>query len=228
MTIFRSRAITIVFMVATMSAGCAGSGRSVRPDEMSADAHRREAAKVSEQANAEAARTKAPPPNQAANPSGNPEGYYSPVNRQTPEAAQEAHARRLKAHARQHLNAARYLETSEDAACRSTPAAERAACPLLGPANTVQDIPGGVRVFLAGGARVEAILEHMRCHLAYARTRGFEEVADCPLYVRGVDIARGPGEGSIDIVSAGNNAKVADEIRLRAHEEVVLVRGTTP
>jgi hypothetical protein len=228
MTIFQSKGIMTIVALATLTAACAGGGSTVRPDEMSADAHRQEAVKVSGQAAAEANGTKAPPPNLAANPGGNPQGYYTPVNPQNPEVEQEARSQRLKAHARQHLNAARYLEASEDASCRSTPSAERAACPLLGPATTVEDTPGGVRVFFAENAPVDAILAHMRCHLAFARARGFAEATDCPLYVNGVDVARGPGARSIDIVSVGKNTKVADEIRLRAHEEVILVRAKTP
>jgi len=224
MNTFKSRRITTILALSTLSAACAGSQRTVRPDEMSADAHRQEAVKVSEQAITET-ETKVPPPNLAANPGGNPEGYFSPVNPQTPQAEQAARSERLQTHARQHLNAAKDLETSEDAACKSSPGAERAACPLLGPATTVEDIPRGIRIFFAGGARVDAILTNMRCHLAYARARGFAEVNSCPLYVRGVDIVRGPGARSIDIVSTSENAKVADEIRVRAHEEVLLVHG---
>lgn len=160
------------------------------------------------------------------NPSGDPQGYYSPVTPQKRAAEQAAKSERLNAHARQHLNAAAYLEASEDAACRSTASATRAACPLLGPATSIEVIPGGVRVRFTEGASVDGILTHMRCHLAYARTNGFSDVASCPLYVRGVEVVRGPDPRTIDIIS--KDAKVATEIRARAHEEVVVVRGGTP
>lgn len=228
MTIIHSRLLTTILAFGAFATGCAGGRGNVRPDEMSAEAHRREAAKLSEQANAEAQAPKGAPPDLGRNPGGNPEGYYSPVNPRDPAAEQAARSARLNAHARQHLGAAKYLEASEDVACLSTPVPERAACPLLAPATTVADIPRGVRVRFAEGAHVDAILAHMRCHQAYSRTRGFAEVTGCPLYVRGIDIVHGPEAWTIDIVSVGNDAKVTAEVRARAREEVVVVRDNGP
>ena len=225
MTTFQFGRINTILALATLGAASWGCQRGVRPDEMSSEAHRQEAAKVSEQAKAESESPKAPPPNLALNPGGDPQGYYSPVNNQTSAAEQAARAERLSAHGRQHLSAAAKLEASEDAECQSTPVATRAACPLIGPATTLADIPGGVRVRFAPSAHVDSIVTHMRCHLAFARTRGFEDVAGCPLYVKGIEIARGP-DRSVDIVS--KDTKAVSEIRARAREEVVVVRAATP
>jgi hypothetical protein len=213
----RSMPIVALFALSAASS----CSHSVRPDETSAEGHRQEAAKVSEQASATANAPAAPPPNLSQNPGGDPQGYYSPVNPGTGTAEQNARAQRLAAHARQHLNAAAALEASEDAECQGTPRRERAACPLLGPAATIENIPQGVRVRFTPVAPVDRILTNMRCHLAFARARGFADVAGCPLYVRGVQIAPGPDASTIDIVS--KDPKVATEIRARALEEVVVV-----
>ncbi|HEX2658884.1 MAG TPA: hypothetical protein VHU40_11455 [Polyangia bacterium] len=218
-----SRTFTTMLALVTLGGVAAGCHSDVRPDEMSADAHRREAAKLSHEANAEAQVSPTAPPDLAKNPGGNPEGYYSPVNPQDPAIDQGARSAALTQHARHHLEAARYLEASEDAACANTPVAQRAACPLLGPARTLVDIPRGVRIRFTSGARVDAILAHMRCHQAYSQARGFKDVAECPLYIRGIDIVRGPEPATIDIVSVNDDAKVTAEVRARAREEAVVV-----
>ena len=214
-----SRSMPIVALIVLGAA--TSCSHSVRPDEMSAEGHRQEAAKVSEQASTTASTPPAPPPNLGQNPGGDPQGYYSPVNSETATAEQAAKAQRLAAHARQHLKAAAALEASEDAECQSTPRAERAACPLMGPATSIENIPQGVRVRFTSVAPVDRILKNMRCHLAFSRSRGFDEVAGCPLYVRGIQIAQGPDASTIDIVS--KDPKVATEIRARAPQEVIVV-----
>src|SRR5438046_2113205 len=83
--------------------GCAH--RDTRPDDLSAAAHRQ----VAERESALAA------------------GEYSPTERHLRTAAD--HAR----HAREHERAAAELERFEDSACGPLPAAERAACPVMGP-----------------------------------------------------------------------------------------------
>src|SRR2546421_393237 len=77
------------------------------------------------------------------------------------------------------------------AECKTVPPRERAACPLLGPAVAIRDLPDGVRVELARAGAIDATIAEMRCHYAFARTRGFsEEAAACPLYIRGIQIER--------------------------------------
>jgi hypothetical protein len=95
----------------------------------------------------------------------------------------------------------------------------RAACPVLGPVAAIEDLSDGVRLRLTEGASVEAILAHMRCHLAFARTRGFPESSDCPLYMRGVDITKSADGLAIELRS--KEPKVIRELQLRS-------RVTTP
>jgi len=85
------------------------------------------------------------------------------------------------------------------------------------------DIPTGVRVEFAQGARVDAALAHMRCHLAFARARGFQTASSCPLYMKGIEIRLGLEPRTVEIV--GSDAKVAHEIQKRSREEAILVEG---
>jgi hypothetical protein len=76
-----------------------------------------------------------------------------------------------------------------------------------------------VRVRFGGDADVASVVNHMRCHLAYARTRGYAVVEDCPLYVRGVHVERIGDSRVIDIL-ADSHAAVR-VVRLRAREESI-------
>jgi len=69
---------------------------------------------------------------------------------------------------------------------------------------------------------MEQVLARMRCHLAFARARGFERVASCPLYVKGVEIQPSVPQ-SLEIVSS--DAKVAARIRVLSREEAIVVNG---
>ena len=73
--------------------------------------------------------------------------------------------------------------------------------------------------------RVDAVVAHMRCHLAYARTRGFDTALGCPLYVRGTEIRRARDPRAVEIV--GRDATVTNEIRSRAREEALVIRAGT-
>lgn len=215
--------IRITLKVAALSIllglGC-GHG-DVRPDEMSAEGHREAAQQdraSAQVAMGEAANPYPPAPLYGVGPNNEPLEQIAGARDEKRNLAVQ-----LREHARQHEAAARELEQFEDAECKQTPASERAACPLLGPVVALVDIPDGISVTFAAGTHVDAALAHMRCHLAFARARGFGAAASCPLYVRGIDIRPGAGPLAIEIVSG--DRKTVEEIRLRSREEAVLVRG---
>jgi len=216
----------MVALSLSAAAGCAGRQKAARSESMSAEAHEREAAKLAARARDEAEVTEreAPPPNLTANPTGDPRGYYDPVNPSVP-VENRARADRLERHAQQHLAIATGMKVFEEDACRGIAAPERSACPLLGPVAFIEDIPGGVRAHFTTKANVDAIAAEIRCHLAYARARGFQQVASCPLYVRGLAMNRSGGDDTIDLVSA--DPVVAAEVRRRAREEAVVARDGT-
>ena len=222
-----SRSWIIGLAVASLPGACGGGSTAVRPDEMSAEAHRREAQKVARAAQAERQEANAARgmPSVVSAPSSDPMGSF---NLPDPEQVRTQHlsrARELSEHGRQHEAAAAYLERFEAAECEAIPPAARAACPFLGPVVEIVDVPGGVEVRFAKGARVDAILAQMQCHFAYARARAFKEVASCPLYIRGIEIRAGATPLAIDVVSS--DARVAREVRARSRQEAVLVHERT-
>jgi hypothetical protein len=126
-------------------------------------------------------------------------------------------------HQSDHELAQTRLATFEASACRGVPVSARAACPLLGPAVGIEDIPGGVRVNFAPAAKVETALAAMQCHLAYASAHGWGANAGCPLYVPGIEVRAGSAPRTIEIVSA--KPSVTAEIRRRSREEAVIVHA---
>ena len=198
---------------------CGGGTAGVRPDEMSAQEHRREAQR--ERAVAEEHMAAHDAASQGYDPGvvGAP-GPTLPfgLHLYDPAASHLEEAERHSAHALEHEAAARELERFEAAECGAVPVRERAACPILGPVTAIVDIPGGVRVRFRPGTDIAAVEARMRCHFAFARTRGFADATSCPLYVRGLHIQRAADGLSIDLTGPGDTAR---EIRHRARETAV-------
>jgi hypothetical protein len=217
--------------LAGVATGCGQTSQSTKPPEDSAAGYRQRAANESaasdKDLNAASAANPAPnPPNLSASGGNNPQGYYYDLNVYNARNQRLARARELSEHAHQHEAMASRLEGFVEAECKQLPPATRAACPLLGPVSKLVDLPDGVHVEFAPGTRVDAVLAHMQCHLAFARARGFEEsAAACPLYVRGIEIRAGSDPRTIDIL--GSDAKVAREVQARTREEAVLVRAAS-
>jgi hypothetical protein len=130
------------------------------------------------------------------------------------------HLRAAEAHLRvahQHTQAALEQQRFEDEACATLSTQARASCPLVsGAVQTVEEIRGGVRLHLKPGSNGAELIARMRCHLAFARARGFEGLSGCPLYYRsaGVDLV---GLGEVIEVRATETAAAA-AIRRDARE----------
>jgi len=197
-------------------AGCAHD--RVKPDEMSATAHRDEAQR--EYAGADREWKQYDPDARrhilvtAHGPDGTTDVTYNPT-----EDHKQAAERKAR-HAQQHLAAAETLERFADRECKPFQPAVRAACPALGPIAAVEDIRGGVRLRLQPDMPIEAVLQHMRCHLAFAREHGWQPAPDCPLYLKGVDIHRSADGTAIELIA--RDGKTAAELRRRAHAEVTV------
>jgi hypothetical protein len=206
-------------------AGCAGGQQRVSLEERSAASHRAEAAR--DWAMADEQRREYRPDAVARVPNdvgtgGRGELRLQPLTRSNPTERHLEKARSYSAHARAHLVAAARLEDFEATVCRGIAPAVRAGCPLLRGVTRVDDVPGGVRLTFGDPSRLDAVLAHMRCHLAYARVIGFTQPALCPLYVKGIDIRRAPTGDAIEIVAtdAGDQATI-DTVR-RLSRKVVL------
>jgi len=210
--------------------GCTWLRPGTRPDDMSAEAHRREA---EEHARWEAehergydpearVRYGAPAPPGVVLP--RPRyGYrdtdlYFDVREYNPT---QVHRDRAKGHgklAREHEHAARALEEFEEAECQAFPKETRAVCPLLAQVESLEDVFGGVRVRLVEGANVNAALTHMRCHQAFARARGREGMDSCPLYMPGVWVERVGSTREVDLLALDPDE--IDGLRRRAREHL--------
>jgi hypothetical protein len=206
-------AVLALGAAALLFGGCA---RNVRPDDLSAAQHRAEAEK--ERAAAEQHLGAYDPKARSIlhTTHGGAEGVvvasetsvsYNPTEWQLSEA--QRHSR----HAKEHEAAAAQLEGFEASECSGFAPSVRAACPVLGPVEQLETLPDGVRFHLAASVDANTALAHMRCHLAYARARGYPET--CPLYLKGIEIRSG-GPHAVDIVS--RDGKVVRAIQRRAQE----------
>lgn len=121
----------------------------------------------------------------------------------------------------QHLEAARKLETYEDAACTGISQAERMSCPLIAPhLEQVEEGTRGIVMHLKTAERAATLAGQMRCHLAFAKANDFDR-APCPLYIKGVQINL-VGDRAIEVVST--DANVAAQVRQEARR----MFGETP
>lgn len=198
-------------------AACAHGGR---PEAMSAAEHRSEADAHEEKARRHAAVSGpatdgAPATDPIERPDRDfgsefrwPTLVYNPAGRH--DSAGERHLR----HAAAHRKAAAALEAFEEAECVGFPPTTRSSCPFTGGLKSVTEIDKGVRLLLVDDANAEAVVEHLGCHYAFGRTRSFEGMAGCPLYLPGLSVALGPDGRSVEIVA--ETATDMRELRSRA------------
>ena len=125
-------------------------------------------------------------------------------------------------HAKQHEQTAQLLATFEEAECMRSPEHDRATCPILVVVSRVENIRTGVRLYLAPGVDTQQVVNHMRCHHAFGRVHGFEEMDACPLYLQQLQI-REVEPGVIELTGRGANR--VEEIQRRSREHVVPASG---
>lgn len=203
------------------ASACSGGNQSVKPDEMSAEQHKKEAERERQVARGERAAYRPEAERQVVIPdrgllAGDPVTVYNPTEDHLYAAAMH------EKHAAQHAAAADFLRTFEEGECKSVPSNVRAACPLLGPVVSINDVRGGVVARFRSAEEAGTVAGRMRCHYAYARYRGFAENAACPLYVRGIDVKIGRDPTTVEIVSP--DPGVEREIRLRSREEAIYAK----
>jgi len=201
------------------TAGCA-AGPGTRPDDMSLGEHRAHAQHDEMQAETHKARydpnaRKSRVTSANASELGLPEYGDREYN---PTAVHLGHAEKYREHAAEHRAAAHALESFEAAECKRFSSATRVECPLLDVVTRVEDIPNGVRVFLADGVWARAVADHIRCHHAFGRSRHFEHMAACPAYVPSVEVGVSPDGKSVTLSSTDQTG--VRDIRARAHAHV--------
>jgi hypothetical protein len=194
-----------------LAIGCGGS--DTRPEAMSAEAHRREAATDEAQA-AEYERRDDQRGPLFQDPDSREDwaAAFGPASYDPSAKHRELRSARLRDRAAAHRAAAAELERYEEAECGRFPPETRPACPLIGQVEAVVDVEGGVRLGLTEQVPVAAAAAHMRCHIAYGRSRGREGMGQCPLYLEGVEVTV---EGSTITLSAPEGA--VRELRRRTH-----------
>ena len=98
-------------------------------------------------------------------------------------------AERHREHANAHRSRAEELLAFEARECELLPEESRAACPLLLDLERVEDVRGGVRMVFAEGPNLDPVVQHIRCHIAFAAARGDDGMETCALYVHGARVA---------------------------------------
>lgn len=222
-------------------AACAAQG--TRPDDMSAAEHRTEAKERAGQGEAHGARYDAE--HRAHREVWHPDvgetgaGFFS-REVYNPTAVHADHASEHRAHAEEHLAAARELEAFEVQECGMFPKETRAVCPLQGGVVAAEDLDvrprpaslrpkgvptrlawrRGVRIAFVPGTNVEAVAAHMRCHIAFARTRARQGMDACPLYLdsRSLDVRRGADAGTVELTTS--DPALLGELRRRTRRHV--------
>src|SRR5205823_4680727 len=156
---FRARARSgcmRLLAIALFSTACAT--QHVNPDDQSAEAHRAQAAR--EQAEAEQHQQQFDPSQERSGGGRGRVGGELVFASYNPTAWHLHEASTLGAHARAHEAAAVALEKFEADECRMFSPKVRAACPVAGPIQRVEEIPGGVRYVIAADAPVDAVVAH--------------------------------------------------------------------
>lgn len=235
---------TAVIILATMES-CASSG--TRPDDMSAEAHRAAASMENQQAvghvqqydsELEAIRQLGSLGNTAINYDPNviyppyrpyyytDSDYYWDISSYNPSLSHLDSEMLLRSEAAAHLAAAQALENFEEAECKAFPPETRAVSPLIGQVESAEGAFGGISLSFREGVDVNAAIAHMRCHVAFARTRGRIGMETCPLYIPGISISR---RGNSDVVelTIGDQSQLLDlKQRVREHLDVELTNDT--
>jgi hypothetical protein len=217
----QGRAIVAGLLGALVAVGCASQAPGTQPGDMSAAEHRDHAR--SHERSAEAHEEHYDP--NASKPSQSSYGerqlgaefeYSMSTYNPTREHLGLAGEQREIAH--QHSEAAAELERFAEAECGKFPPQSRAACPVLGGVGAAEDVPSGSRLHLAEGASARAVLDHMRCHHAFARMKGYDGMPQCPMYLPDVEMLAAADGTSITITS--KDPRTAAEIRRRARAHV--------
>jgi len=128
-----------------------------------------------------------------------------------PADAELAQAEEHRAHAQAHRERAEALRSFENAECSHLTESARSACPFLLGLQGVEDIEGGAKLIFGEAQNIDAIADHIRCHLSFVASRGDEGIEDCALYVPGATLHR---DANVLILRTDREDQVA-ELRRR-------------
>ena len=206
--------ISVCLMLGLVLGACSGAAKGSRPDDMSVAGHREASEAEAREAEQHEGRFD---PDARATRGGRPGGVRANLpfaeREYNPTAHHESEGAEHREHARQHEQAAKALEAFEDASCSQIAPTVRGACPLGAIAGTTL-LQNGVRLTVAAGTPVEAVVAHMRCHVAYARSKALVGMDGCALYLRGLQVALSADGKSVEVTSDDPEVVKALQARL--------------
>lgn len=179
-------------------AACAG--REVAVDETTVSGHEQEAQLERKKAQAQQAAYDPRKEQRHEVPAAMPgEGRATMLVTVNPTQEHLSRAEAHRKHALEHELAAIKLQAFEDAACRPVAAADRASCPTL-ITTAIEKLPQGIRLRCAP-EQVDKLVAEMRCHLAFAKARGYDSPLLCPFALPGVAANPDPQRQGVDLTA---------------------------
>jgi hypothetical protein len=93
-------------------------------------------------------------------------------------------------HAEAHRLQADALRAFENDRCAEFSESARSACPFLLGLREIEDIDGGAKIIFDTDAPIDAIVDHLDCHLAFVAAQGSAAIDDCAIYGPGATVRR--------------------------------------
>ncbi|MGM0555584.1 MAG: hypothetical protein ACQEVA_04305 [Myxococcota bacterium] len=215
--------MTVLLVLISFTTACASGSQDTDPDDMSVEEHQAAAQEHEEKAEQHAEQYDSDAESQRQSPgvstsTDTPEIEYD-LEAYNPTEKHKEYAERHAKHANQHEEAAQALLNYEEKHCQKFPEETRATCPLMGQVASAVDVDSGVEMSFDEGVNFEAMVDHIRCHYAFARTEGHEGMATCPLYVKKIEIDSDSEARTVTIKAEGDEA--VEKVRERARAHVV-------
>lgn len=164
---------TLAALIAALTFGCGGA-QNPRDEDLTAEEHEAEAEREEAAAEQHEAQTRGT--------------VFYAQDVYDPSDAHRFEAEQHREHAEAHRRMAERLRAFEDAECSEFPPETRASCPLLLDLESIEDIEGGVRLTFAADQEIEPVIDHIRCHIAFAQAEGTGGIDSCALYVPGTTV----------------------------------------
>jgi hypothetical protein len=211
--------LTLVIALLLGVGACSSQAPGTKPDDMSVEEHKKHAEKhqkMSEEhqeqykSGARATREEAPV---------DPNKDVYTLEIYNPTEHHQDSAKQHQRHAEQHDQAGQTLMAYEETHCAKFPEETRSSCPLMGQVKAVEDIEGGVRITFHDDVPMQATVDHMQCHFAFARAEGYDGMQSCPLYLEGVTVEAQDEGQSVTLTTDEAEAVEPLRKRSRAHLE---------
>ncbi len=194
-------------------AGCGGA-REPAAEPLTAAEHEAEASR--EEAAARAHDAQYDPDARTTSGGEPPDPRYHGHDVYNPTASHLVEAELHRQHGHAHRERAEVLRAFEDAECARFPADSRASCPLLLGLEAVEPIEGGVRLRFAEGVDFASVVDHVRCHIAFAAAHGTEGISECALYVPGARVVVDGRELLLTTSDAGRVEELRRRVAVQA------------